>query len=144
MGADELIQIVSDLCLKFLPILGVVLLVYLIILLRRILNLLQNVNHTVDTVNKTVEEVNMQIRKLDAPLNTVAAISLSVDHLHELGQKAVSNTAQMILENIEFLKSWIMSILHLQNDENDIVKKESIDPVQSQEITPTQEEKGNE
>lgn len=153
MGAYELFLLISEICSKVLPFIGIILGIYLIVVLRSVLSLLKRFDQSVDQINKTIEEanktigevnktiteVNYQVRKLEAPLNTVSAISLSVDHVHELGKNAVSTTAKMVLENIEFLKNWILNLIHKQSDEVVEVVKD-VDDIQNE----PQEDKVNE
>ena len=82
MQLENFFNSISFISIKLLPLLGIILLVYLIIMVK-------NLIVTLKTANKTLEEVNIQIRKLDVPLNTVSEISKSIDSVHELTKESV-------------------------------------------------------
>lgn len=111
MNIEEIVAVVGNFCAHILPILGVILLVYLIILMRRLLTFLAQLGKTVETTNKLVETANDQVRKLDGPLNSLNEISNSIDYVHHLSQEAIQTIALFILENLNALKDWILSMI---------------------------------
>lgn len=111
MQFEQFFETLSTICMKVLPLLGVVLLVYLIIMVHHLIQ-------TLKSATKTFDEVNMQIRKLDVPLNTVSEISKSVDHVHELTKESLNQLSVTIFEALNALKKWWTDFIHKKNKEN--------------------------
>ena len=66
MTTDQFIEFFSELCSKLLPIIGVIVLIYVILLLRKIIQFFVSMQKTMITVDSTVSVVEEQIRKLTA------------------------------------------------------------------------------
>lgn len=126
MQLENFFESISFISLKVLPLLGVVLLVYLIIMIKNVITCLKS-------ATKTLDEANNQLRKLDVPLNTVAEISKSVDYVHDLTKESVKTVSTTIYQNMNQVKELFNKAIHK-------VKKE--DKVEStvEEVIPTEEE----
>lgn len=108
MELENFFNSISFVCIKLLPLLGLILLIYLIIMVK-------NLIITLKTANKTLEEVNIQIRKLDVPLNTVSEISKSIDNVHELTKESVKSISVNIYQALNTIKEQIQRILKKEN-----------------------------
>ena len=93
MQLESFFESISFISLKVLPLLGAVLLVYLIIMIKNVITCLKS-------ATKTLDEANNQLRKLDVPLNTVAEISKSVDYVHDLTKESVKSVSTTIYQNM--------------------------------------------
>lgn len=126
MQLENFFESISFISLKVLPLLGAVLLVYLIIMIKNVITCLKS-------ATKTLDEANNQLRKLDVPLNTVAEISKSVDYVHDLTKESVKTVSTTIYQNMNQVKELFNKAIHK-------VKKE--DKVEStvEEVIPTEEE----
>ena len=126
MQLENFFESISFISLKVLPLLGVVLLVYLIIMIKNVITCLKS-------ATKTLDEANNQLRKLDVPLNTVAEISKSVDYVHDLTKESVKTVSTTIYQNMNQVKELFNKAIHK-------VKKE--DKVEStvEEVIPIEEE----
>ena len=67
MTTDQFIEFFSELCSKLLPIIGVIVLIYVILLLRKIIQFFVSMQKTMITVDSTVSVVEEQIRMLLNP-----------------------------------------------------------------------------
>lgn len=105
MQLENFFESISFISLKVLPLLGVVLLVYLIIMIKNVITCLKS-------ATKTLDEANNQLRKLDVPLNTVAEISKSVDYVHDLTKESMKSVSTTIYQNINMIKEWFNNMLH--------------------------------
>lgn len=114
MQLNEFFDTLSTLCIKVLPLLGVILLVYLIMAVRYLIPCLKN-------ANKTLEEANLQLRKLDVPLNTIQEISKSIDSVHELTKESVKTISLAIYENLNALKEWFKNMFSKKQAESAVV-----------------------
>lgn len=132
MTTDQFIEFFSRLCNQLLPILGCVLIIFLISLLRKIIKFFITLNTTLLTINTTVETTNEQIRKLDAPLNTVSELSETVDNLHKMSQNATKSALIAVLSNLNAIKDWILG--QLEKDERFQPKK-----TQEENIVPNED-----
>ena len=126
MQLESFFESISFISLKVLPLLGVVLLVYLIIMIKNVITCLKS-------ATKTLDEANNQLRKLDVPLNTVAEISKSVDYVHDLTKESVKSVSTTIYQNMNQLKELFNKTIHK-------VKKEDKTAVTVEEVIPTEGE----
>lgn len=99
MQFEQVLDALSWFCLKLLPILGVVLMIYLIIVAWNLILCLKS-------ATKTLDEANTQIRKLDIPLNTVSELSKSIDSVHELTKESLKSFSLSIYEFLNGIKEW--------------------------------------
>ena len=109
MTTDQFIEFFSELCSKLLPIIGVIVLIYVILLLRKIIQFFVSMQKTMITVDSTVSVVEEQIRKLDAPLNTVTEFSQTLDNLHEMSQNAVKSALLALISNLNVIRDWLLN-----------------------------------
>ena len=116
MQLDDFFNSISFISIKLLPLLGIILLVYLIIMVK-------NLIITLKTANKTLEEVNIQIRKLDVPLNTVSEISKSIDNVHELTKESIKSISVNIYQALNTIKEQIQRILKKENNVENVVNE---------------------
>lgn len=123
MTVDEFFSTLSKVAGWILPILGIVVLVYLILVLKELLK-------TIQAATKTLDTTEQQLRKLDAPLSTAENISHTVDEVHETTKKAVKTCAGVIVKNAEQVKNWIGDITKSKNVSND---EEPIDHVEQED-----------
>lgn len=126
MQLENFFESISFISLKVLPLLGVVLLVYLIIMIKNVITCLKS-------ATKTLDEANNQLRKLDVPLNTVAEISKSVDYVHDLTKESVKSVSTTIYQNMNQVKELFNKTIHK-------VKKEDKTEVTVEEVIPTEGE----
>lgn len=110
MNTDQLIEVISNLCLKLLPVLGVVLLIYLVILVVNANKTMKSLDVTLSKTNDLVDECKGQIRKLDKPLNTIGDLSETVDDVHASAKNAVNSAINTIATNMEHVKEWISNL----------------------------------
>lgn len=107
MGTDQLIEIVSNVCLKLLPVVGLILLIFIIVFIKHLIDVMKSVNVTLSKTNDLVDECKGQMRKLDKPLSTINDLSETVDNVHESAKSAVNTTINAIVTNLENVKQWI-------------------------------------
>lgn len=115
MGTDQLIELLSEVCARLLPVAGLVLLVFLILFVKNLIIALKTLVVTLTTTNKMIEDCNIQVNKLDKPLATMNELSESVDQVHTMTKNALTSTIAVILNNLENIRDWIMS----RKDKND-------------------------
>ena len=118
MTTDPFIEFFSELCSKLLPIIGVIVLIYVILLLRKIIQFFVSMQKTMITVDSTVSVVEEQIRKLDAPLNTVTEFSQTLDNLHEMSQNAVKSALLALISNLNVIRDWLLNHGGVDESEN--------------------------
>lgn len=116
MQLEQFFESISFICIKVLPLLGVVLTIYLIIMVKNVITCLKSVT---DTFN----EANHQLRKLDVPLNTVTEISKSVDYVHDLTKESLKTVSTSLYQYLSALKDWIYQLIH-KSEKEDIENNE--------------------
>ena len=127
MQLEDFFNSISFISLKVLPLLGVVLVVYLIIMIKNLITCLKS-------ATKTLDEANNQLRKLDVPLNTVAEISKSVDYVHDLTKESVKSVSTTLYQNLNLIKEKFNQMLHKTKKEacNEETAVEEVDPTEGE------------
>ncbi|KAF0226340.1 MAG: hypothetical protein FD133_1584 [Erysipelotrichaceae bacterium] len=96
---DALLDTLSSVSLKLLPVLGVAIFVLLIIILRRSFDLMKK-------VEKTLDQVDATMKKIDGPLNTVVNVSRTIDSINSAAENAVKTLAVSAVKNYEIVLDW--------------------------------------
>lgn len=104
---DEFLIILSDYCLLFLPILGCIILVFIVLMVRKAIKFIDELNLTLNKVNKSIDTLDKSLEQLQVPLKTVVTISHTIDTIHAYGSKAISELIDFIVENIILIKEWL-------------------------------------
>lgn len=107
MGTDQFLIIVSQFCMYVMPILGVVLLVFLIMCFKHLLVVLKSLDTALVETTKTIQDCDAQVKKLDKPLHTVNELSETVDYVHDSTKKALTSTISIVLNNIGNISDWV-------------------------------------
>ncbi|MHC1736061.1 MAG: hypothetical protein AB9921_10380 [Erysipelotrichaceae bacterium] len=115
---DELILKLSELSALLLPILGVVVLIFLILLLRQTLNILKQVSGTVTKVDSTIQTVENSLIELKGPLHTLNRISGSVDLVQDATENAIKTLIVAVTSNFDLIKDWITAFLDKKKTKN--------------------------
>ncbi len=108
MGLDQLLELTSNVAAKALPIVGVIVLIFLVIFVRHLIVLLKSANEAVISMKKTLDTTNKELETLEKPLQTLNELSETVDSVHEASKHAVRSTMVMVIENFSLIKDWII------------------------------------
>ena len=76
---DQLLTLLSDVSTSMLPILGVVMLIFLIIVLVKARNIIKQYSSTIRKLDRTIETINGELDEVKKSLQTLKNISLKID-----------------------------------------------------------------
>ena len=119
---DQFLVLLQDISLKFLPFIGCLTLVFLIILIRKLILLLHDLSKTLERVNTTIDSANRTIEDLQEPLNTVKNVAKSIDKANAFGNKLVEDAFKFVVENINNFIDFFKNLF--SKKENKIVNEE--------------------
>ena len=123
---DAFIVALKNLCSDLLPTLGAACLICLIILLIRLIKMIGSVNNTLLKAHTTIDLVDQSIEKVQAPLDTVAKVSGTVDKAHDATVLAVKDAKDYVTKNAGDIKEKVMAFVSRESeDENDERKEPS-------------------
>ena len=100
MELDQLLNLTSSVAGKLLPILGAVVLFFLIQFFRKLVTLMISANDAVKSLQDTLDSANKQLEMLDKPMQTLNDISETVDHVHEASKSAVRSVIATLIDNV--------------------------------------------
>ena len=123
MGLDQLLELTSNVAAKALPIVGVIVLIFLVIFVRHLIVLLKSANEAVISMKKTLDTTNKELETLEKPLQTLNELSETVDSVHEASKHAVRSTMVMVIENLSLIKDCILH--HMGKDGSDEQQEEA-------------------
>lgn len=123
MGLDQLLELLSNVSMKALPIAGIVVLVFLALFLKHLVEVMKSLNTAVKKLDKTLETANKDLVSLEKPLQTLSDLSETVDYAHEASKQAVKSSIALLLSNFSSIKDWCMQQFHNEQDE-DVTKQE--------------------
>ena len=114
---DAFILAFKNLCNDIMPILGAICLVCLIILLIKLIKMIGDVDITLLKTHGTIDLVDKSIEKVQAPLDTVAKVSSTVDKAHDATLIAAREAKDFISKNAGDIKDKVISIIN-EKDKN--------------------------
>ena len=124
MELDQLLDLLSVVASKSLPILGFIVLVFLIIFVKHLIVLLKSANDAVISMKATLDTANKELETLEKPLNTLNELSDTVDMVHEASKTAVRSALVAVIENIGAIKEWV---LHKAKKDETTVEREDME-----------------
>lgn len=104
MGTDQLIELLSKVSYKLLPIAGLILLIFAIILIYNL--------------NALSKELKEQTKKLDKPLNAVGALSETVEEINGAANKAVKSSLTVVNTKLDDMKEKMATKKQAKNNMN--------------------------
>jgi hypothetical protein len=116
---DDFIVALRNLCSDLLPTLGAVCLVCLIILLIKLIKMIGSVDSILLKTHTTIDLVDQSIEKVQAPLDTVAKVSGTVDKAHDATLLAVKDAKEFVVKNAGDIKERVLAFV------NEETKKET-------------------
>ena len=119
---DAFIIAFRDLSRDLIPILGAACLVYVIILLIKLIKVLSSVDLTLVKIPTTIDLVGRSIEKVQAPLDTVAKVSETVDKAHDATLVAVKDAKEFVVKNADDIKERVVAFIN----NNDADKKKEL------------------
>ena len=108
---DELLNQLSALSVQLLPILGVIVLIFLVLIFNFILKLLKQLSGTVIKVDSTIQTVEDRLNDLKGPLHTINRISGSVDLVQDATEKAFKTFVVTVASNFDVIKDWFTNLI---------------------------------
>ncbi len=100
MDMNSFLEALAQFFRYFLPVVGVIALVYLILFLKKLIE-------TLKEVDKTLTILDDQVKKLDAPLETVEHLSKTIDDANTKVRQAAVQTSKSFNENKDKIKNWV-------------------------------------
>lgn len=123
---DVLLAALANVSRQLLPVLGCLVLIFLVVMISRVIKLLKDLSVSLDKVNKTIDNVDESLKQLQVPINTIVTISHTVDLVHAYSTKVAKETIDYIISYIALIKDWLMQLMHKKQstEENTIIKDE--------------------
>lgn len=115
---DAFIIAFRNLCNDLIPIFGAIALVCVIVLLIYLIRLLKTVDSTLIKAHGTIDLVDQSIEKIQAPLDTVAKVSNTVDKAHDATVEAVKDAKDFIVKNATDIKDKVVSYVSDNSNSN--------------------------
>jgi len=123
---DQLLNQLSALSVLLLPILGVVVLIFLVLILNNFLKMMKQLSGTVTKVDSTIQTVEDRLNDLKGPLHTINRISGSVDLVQDATENAVKTFIVAVSSNFDLIKDWVTTLL----DKRKTKKQEFDEPLE--------------
>lgn len=126
---DTLLYDLQTVCKPLLPILGALALVYVCILLRHLWKLTDDVAAKIRKLDVTIDGINQSLTKVQAPLDTVARISHSVDKAQDKTEEMFKKASQWVNDNLQKVKeetdqAAAINVLQQPGEENEAMPTE--------------------
>jgi len=108
---DQLLTLLGEISVQLLPILGVVVLIFIIVLLKKALDVMKQVSSTVVKVNSTIDAVDKGINELQGPLQTLNRISGTVGLVQDVTENAFKTAIVAFAGNYSVIKDYLSSFI---------------------------------
>ncbi len=109
---DEFLQILREVSVLILPILGAGVLIFLLVLLKNVLDLIKQASATVEHLEKTLGVVDEAIDDVSASLKTVRMITNGIDTASTMASQSLTKLAKLFVENYDSIKKWILTLFN--------------------------------
>lgn len=106
---DQLLNQLSAFSVQLLPILGVVVLIFIVLILNHLLKMIKQLSGTVTKVDSTLQTVEDRLNDLKGPLHTINRISGSVDLVQDATENAIKSFIVGVSSNYDLIKDWATS-----------------------------------
>ena len=106
---DQLLNQLSAFSVQMLPILGVVVLIFIVLILNHLLKMIKQLSGTVTKVDSTLQTVEDRLNDLKGPLHTINRISGSVDLVQDATENAIKSFIVGVSSNYDLIKDWATS-----------------------------------
>lgn len=128
---DEFLQILREVSVLILPILGAGVLIFLLVLLKNVLDLIKQASATVEHLEKTLGVVDEAIDDVSASLKTVRAITNGIDAAGAMASQSLTKLAKLVVENYDSIKNWFLALFN-KTDNN--IKESVYEPEEGESI----------
>ena len=125
MGLDQLLELLSNVSMKALPIAGLVVLVLLSMFIKHLIQVLKSANEAVRKLEKTLDTANKELVSLEKPLQTLSELSETVDYAHEASKQAVKSSVAIFISNFSSIKDWVMQQLNKEKQNEETHQEDS-------------------
>lgn len=115
MGLDQLLELLSNVSMKALPIVGFIALVFLILFFKHLIEVMKSLNVAVKKLENTLDTANKDLVSLEKPLQTLSDLSETVDYAHEASKQAVKSSVALVISNLSSIKDWCMQQIHKED-----------------------------
>ncbi len=107
---------------QFLPLVGIITLVVVIIFLTKLINLADAIAKTLEKTDTTIDLVDKSIEKIQDPLDAAVRVAGSVDRAYDISLKAISSAKDYVDKNAKNIKAKIdqMTVEENDNEEGEI------------------------
>lgn len=128
---DEFLQILREVSVLILPILGAGVLIFLLVLLKNVLDLIKQASATVEHLEKTLGVVDEAINDVSASLKTVRMITNGIDTASAMASQSLTKMAKLFVENYDSIKKWILTLF---NKTDKTVEESVFEPEEGESI----------
>lgn len=128
---DEFLQILREVSVLIIPILGAGVLIFLLVLLKNVLDLIKQASATVEHLEKTLGVVDEAIDDVSASLKTVRAITNGIDAAGAMASQSLTKLAKLVVENYDSIKNWFLALFN-KTDNN--IKESVYEPEEGESI----------
>ena len=97
---DQLLISLKEVCQLLLPVLGAIVLVYLIMFLNKLVKVAAK-------AEVLLSNVDDKVARLEKPLNTVESLCTTVDGVHEATVNGVNSAIDYLVHNFATVSEWL-------------------------------------
>ncbi len=109
---DELLQILREVSVLILPILGAGVLIFLLVLLKNVFDLIKQASATVEHLEKTLGVVDEAMDDVSASIKTVRAVTNGIDAAGAMASQSLTKLAKLVVENYDTIKNWFLALFN--------------------------------
>lgn len=108
---ETLLVSLNEVCILLLPILGAIVLGYLILILHK-------VSLALTKAETVLTNVDGKINQLEAPLHTMTTLAHTVDDVHAASVRGVNKAISFLVKHMSTITAWLKDLLEEYNLSN--------------------------
>ncbi len=113
---DAFFNSLSEISVIFLPILGAMVLVFLLFLFYRLYLMMKKVDLLLDRVDKTLNVVDQELNELKTSIEVLSGVAKGVLYVQNFTKHSLMTATVFLAEHFEGIKKWFQDIFDKKSD----------------------------
>ena len=113
---DAFFNSLSEISVIFLPILGAMVLIFLLFLFYRLYFMMKKVDLLLDRVDRTMNVVDQELNELKTSIEVLSGVAKGVMYVQNFTKHSLMTATVYLAEHFEFIKQWFQDIFDKKSE----------------------------
>ena len=113
---DAFFNRLSEISVIFLPILGAMVLIFLLFLFYRLYYMMKKVDLLLDHVDRTMNVVDQELNELKTSIEVLSGVAKGVMYVQSFTKHSLMTATVYLAEHFDFIKKWFQDIFDKKSE----------------------------